>query len=86
MTPKRMLAVGVCFALLGMLALPAAALAETIHAKLTGYEETPLTLSTPAGGKFKAHINESGTMITYELSYEGLEGSVLQAPPESSGR
>jgi hypothetical protein len=28
-------------------------------------------ISTPARGKFKAELNRSGTMIHYELSYEG---------------
>ena len=36
-------------------------------------------ISTPARGKFKAELNKSGTMIDYELSYEGLVGTVTQA-------
>src|SRR5438034_9066486 len=52
---------------------------RTLRARLSGYNETPLTLSTPASGQFKAQVNSSETMITYQLSYQGLEGTVLQA-------
>lgn len=79
MTPKRTLRIGACVAVLAMLTFPAVVAGETVHAKLNGFEETPLTLSTPASGQFTAHINQSETMITFELSYQGLEGSVQQA-------
>ena len=46
---------------------------------LSGYEETPSTLSTPAIGSFDARLSKDGTTITYELSYSGLEGTVTQA-------
>lgn len=36
-------------------------------------------LSSVASGKFKARIDEANQIITYELSYADLEGSVLQA-------
>jgi hypothetical protein len=36
-------------------------------------------LSSVASGKFKARIDEANQLITYELSYADLEGSVLQA-------
>src|SRR5438034_7747156 len=52
---------------------------RTLRARLSGYNETPLTLSTPASGQFKAQVNSSETMITYQLSYQGLEGTVTQA-------
>ena len=50
----------------------------TIHARLSGLNETPLTISTAASGEFKAKI-VGGDSIEYELSYEDLQGSVLQA-------
>jgi hypothetical protein len=50
-----------------------------LRAQLSGYEETPLTLSTPGNGQFKARIHDHDTAITYELSYEGLESTVTQA-------
>ncbi len=57
-------------------ALPAAA--ETVHAKLTGYEEVP-AVSSPGKGDFRAKIDERRQTIAYELSYEGTQGTVFQA-------
>jgi hypothetical protein len=53
--------------------------ADTIRTKLTGYDETPLTLDTTGTGKFKARILSRGTIIDYELSYRDLESAVTQA-------
>jgi CHRD domain len=57
-------------------------------AKLSGYNEVlfsggpPATLrgavSTKARGRFKAEIDKDMDEIKYELSYEGLEGTVTQ--------
>jgi CHRD domain len=44
---------------------------RSVEAKLTGYEETPLTLSSPARGKIKLKIRNS-TSIEYRLSYSTL--------------
>ncbi len=49
----------------------------TLHARLSGYNETPQTISTAATGSFKAKI--VGDSIEYELSYEDLQGTVTQA-------
>jgi hypothetical protein len=49
----------------------------TIHARLSGYNETPSTISTAGTGAFKAKI--VGDSIEYELSYEDLQGNVTQA-------
>jgi hypothetical protein len=51
----------------------------TLHEQLTGYQETPLALSTAATGRFRATIDEAHQRISYTLSYSGLEGSVTQA-------
>ncbi len=59
-------------------ATPLLALADNLHTKLDGYEEVP-AVSTQAEGKFKAHYDRRSQMISYELSYEGLEGNVTQA-------
>jgi CHRD domain len=45
---------------------------------LSGYQENP-DISTVARGSFKIDINDHDETITYELSYSGLEGNVLQA-------
>jgi hypothetical protein len=48
-----------------------------IHESLSGYEETPLALSTSGHGKFRATMTDEG--ISYTLSYDALEGAVSQA-------
>ena len=62
--------------LLAALATPAAA--EEIRARLSGYQEVP-SVSTPAGGEFKAHISRDDGLIEYELSYSDLIGTVQQS-------
>ena len=47
--------------------------------KLTGYEETPLALSTSGKGKFDARIRASSEEISYRLKWEDLEGAVTQS-------
>ncbi|PYQ07721.1 MAG: CHRD domain-containing protein [Acidobacteria bacterium] len=49
------------------------------RAKLSGYQETPSTLSTPATGKFTAKIDNDAQTIDYELSYEGFETTAMAA-------
>ena len=72
------------FALLAILGASQPAVADddegkALRATLTGFEETPLTLSSPGTGRFRARIHDHETMITFELHYEGLEGTVQQA-------
>src|ERR671919_2342461 len=50
---------------------------KQIRERLSGYEETPLALSTPGKGKFKVRINK--TQVSYRLSYANLEAPVTQA-------
>jgi len=49
------------------------------HGGLVGYNETPLTISTTGGGSFHAKIANDGESFSWTLSYEALEGSVLQS-------
>ena len=65
-------------ALLLAFAAPAAFGDEKIKAKLTGYEEVP-SVSTPASGEFEAKISRDEGLIEYELSYDGLVGTVQQS-------
>jgi hypothetical protein len=58
---------------------PAAAIGQTVHTELTGYQETPLTISTPAAGEFRAKIQNDGTLVTWELSYRDTLSAVTQA-------
>jgi hypothetical protein len=45
---------------------------------LSGFNEVP-TISTSGHGAFFARINEQLGTIDYELTYDGMEGEVLQA-------
>ena len=50
---------------------------KPIREKLSGYEETPLALSTSGQGKFKLRVEK--TKISYRLKYADLESPVTQA-------
>lgn len=49
-----------------------------IGTNLIGYEEPP-SISTVASGQFDAVVNHEETEITWELTYNNLEGNVTQA-------
>jgi hypothetical protein len=53
--------------------------AGEIKVKLTGYEETPLTINSDGSGEFKAKINKDKTAIDYTLTYQDLGSAVTQA-------
>jgi hypothetical protein len=67
------------FALLAAIAVSPPARAETVHTRLDGYQETPLTLDTQGSGRFKAKIDSRDRVIEFDLSYEELESAVTQA-------
>jgi hypothetical protein len=50
-----------------------------LRAELSPFNEAPLTLSTPASGRFRAVLNASETEIQYRLDYANLSGDVTQA-------
>jgi hypothetical protein len=52
---------------------------KTVRARLNGYEETPLSLSTNGIGDFSASIDDAAQTITYSLSYFHLEGTTTTA-------
>lgn len=52
---------------------------NTFREQLTGYEETPLALSTTGSGQARIEINDRRDELKYRLSYTALEGDVLQA-------
>jgi hypothetical protein len=45
---------------------------------MTGYQENP-DISTMANGSFVVTLDDDARTLTYELSYSGLEGTVLQS-------
>lgn len=47
--------------------------------RLTGFEEAPVTLSTPGNGTFRAKIDTANAEIDYTLTFGGLESNVTQA-------
>ena len=49
-----------------------------IEARLTGYEETPSTLSTTGRGSFKAVVTKDDEIV-YELKYANLESDITQS-------
>jgi hypothetical protein len=51
---------------------------DRIVVRLRSYEEVP-AVSSAASGLFRARINEAAGTITYELSYQGLQGDVRQS-------
>src|SRR6266581_6864616 len=50
-----------------------------VKATLSGFQETPSTLSTPGLGRFTAKIDDDAQTIDYKLSYEGLEAPAVAA-------
>jgi hypothetical protein len=50
-----------------------------IRESLTGYEETPLAISTQANGEFKLSIDRQRQEMRYRLSYRDFATPVLQA-------
>jgi hypothetical protein len=64
---------------------------NSLHERLSGYNETALALSTTGQGQFRLHIDRKAQEISYELSYSSLEGDVTQAhvhfgsPSQSGG-
>ncbi len=66
-------------ALVTMIVAPVTADDGTVTTRLTGYQETPLTINSAASGEFKAKIRDGGTEIDYELTYRDLSSSPTQA-------
>jgi CHRD domain len=79
MERRTMTWLAVLLTVLATLLAPLAASGERVHTDLTGYEETPLTISTPATGEFKAKIQDDGTRVAWELSYRDTLSTVTQA-------
>lgn len=62
-----------------LLAQAGGALADNrLETKLSGFSEVP-AVSSAASGRFKAEVDSVAGALTYELSYEGLEGPVRMA-------
>ena len=75
---KLVLAIGV-MSLLGAVGVAVATGGKDVRERLTGYEETPQALSTPANGEFRARVSRFSDEIQWRLSYRGFESDVTQA-------
>jgi hypothetical protein len=56
----------------------ASAVARTVDADLSGYEEVP-SVSTAGEGRFRAKIDEKAGTIYWKLQYSGMQADVSQA-------
>jgi hypothetical protein len=52
---------------------------EEFKARLSGYKEVPLALSTSGKGSLRLEWGEGDTSLHYKLRYSGLEGAVTMA-------
>jgi len=50
-----------------------------LRVQLSGYEETPNTLSSPGSAEFEARVSNSEDSIEWTLSYRDIPTPVLQA-------
>jgi hypothetical protein len=67
------------FALSGASRTRAQGAGTQLSATLTGYQETPLTLASPASGELTLTVSEDENSVSFELSYAGFETDVLVA-------
>ena len=75
---QLVLVVGV-MSLLGAVGVAVATGGRDIRERLSGYEEDPLTFSTPMSGEFKAKLDRSAQEIEWRLSYRDTPTAVTQA-------
>jgi hypothetical protein len=80
---RRRLQLAVAVGVVALLGVVAAAVAgggdRNIRETLTGYEETPMTISSTGSADFRARIDRFDDAIHYRLSYRDLESTVTQA-------
>src|SRR5262245_46331918 len=81
MRKQQVVLVGVAVVLVGLAgvaSLSAAPNAPDVTVALSGYQAVP-PISTTGSGSFSASLGPGGTSVDYQLSYDGMEGSVLFA-------
>jgi hypothetical protein len=76
---RRRLPIALAVAAAFVGATPAIADKFTFPTRLSGYNETPLTLNSRGSGEFLAQVSKDETSIQYTLTYRDLPSSVLQA-------
>lgn len=50
-----------------------------LREQLSGYAETPVALSTPAGGQFRLRVDNAAQEISWRLTYSDIGTAVTQA-------
>jgi hypothetical protein len=75
----RVLFLSLVVILLGTWMLMGQGRPHSLKAELTGYEEVPASLSSPATGEFQAQVDSSETEFTYVLQYSGFTVPITQA-------
>ena len=66
-----------CACAAGALSAPAA-WAQTLHARLSGYQAVP-AVSSPGSGEFDARINARSQVLEYDLTLADLQGKPIMA-------
>jgi hypothetical protein len=82
---QLVLVVGV-MSLLAAVGVAVATGGRDIRERLTGYEEDPMVLSSPASGEFKARVSRFSERIDWRLSYRDFPTDVTQAHIHFGGR
>ena len=59
---------------------------DDFEAELSGYQETPQTLSSPGFGSFKAELDDDPPSLSFELTFGGLPTAVSAAHIHFSAR
>jgi hypothetical protein len=75
---KAILAGGVLLGLAVAAAGANSALAEKVGAEIDGYQIVP-TISSTGSGSFRARIDRTAKIIQFHMTYEDLEGDILQS-------
>ena len=59
--------------------IPGIVSANTLSARLSGFDEVPLTILTPGNGSAQVNVDRAGGTISYTLTYADLTSPVTQA-------
>jgi hypothetical protein len=78
----RYVRIAACVGVLSVVGVGAAVTADGgrrgFQERLSGFEEVP-ALVTSGSGTFRAHVNQSGTEVSYRVTFTGLESIITQS-------
>ena len=83
MVVRRYVRIAACVAAVaGVVGIGAATTASNgqrgFRERLSGFQEVP-ALVTTGSGNFRAHVNQSGTEVSYRVTFTGLESNITQS-------